>query len=121
MNWIFRNLCCVSLLAAYAFAADQTWTGQITDNMCGANHSQMISTKNKELRTSSGAPEHDCTLACIKDSGKYVFVVMGKVYKIANQNLAALQVHAGETVRLTGALQGDIITVSKIAILPAKQ
>jgi hypothetical protein len=111
----------MSLLGAYASAADQTWTGQITDSMCGANHSQMIATKNKELRTSSGVPERDCTLACIKDSGKYVFVVMGKAYKIANQNLAALQVHAGETVRLTGALQGGVMTVSKIEVPTPKQ
>ena len=121
MNYIFNSIWCMSLLGAYASAADQTWTGQISDSMCGANHTQMIATKNKELRTSSGAPERDCTLACIKDSGKYIFVVTGKAYKIANQNLAAIATHAGETVRLTGDLQGNSITVSKIAVLPPKQ
>ena len=33
---------------------------------------------------------------------KYVFVTDGKVYKIANQELALLQVYAGHTVQLTG-------------------
>jgi hypothetical protein len=118
MNHIFKSLWYISILGAFAFAADQTWTGQISDSMCGANHSQMIATKNKELRVSSGAPERDCTLACVKDSGKYVFIRPGKVYKLANQNFAGIAMHAGETVRLTGDLQGDVITVSKIAVVP---
>ena len=117
---IFVYLLCISLLGSLASAADQTWTGQISDSKCGDNHAQMITTRNKELRTSSGAPDRDCTLACVKESGKYVFVLKGKVYKIANQNLAALQTHAGETVQLTGNVQGDVITVSKIAPPAAK-
>jgi hypothetical protein len=118
---MFRNLWCIGLLAvACASAADQTWTGQISDSMCGASHAQMIARKNKELQTNSAAPETDCTLACVKEGAKYVFVVKGKVYKIANQTLAALQVHAGHTVLLTGDLAGDSITVSKI-VMPAKK
>jgi len=117
---IFRSLWCLCLLGAGASGADQTWTGQISDSKCGDSHAQMIATTNKNLRTSSGAPQHDCTLACVKESGKYVFVMDRKVYKIANQKFAALQTHAGETVKLTGNLQGDIITVSKIAPPPAK-
>lgn len=121
MNYSCKSLLCLSLLGASAYAADQEWTGQISDSMCGANHTQMIATKNKELRTSSGALEHDCTLACVKDGGKYVFVVKGKVYKIANQNLAAISAQAGQTVRVTGDLQGDTITVSTIAVSKSKQ
>jgi hypothetical protein len=121
MNNILKSLWCMSVLGAFATAADQTWTGQISDSMCGANHSQMIATKNKELRTSSGAPERDCTLACLKDGGKYVFVTKGKIYNLANQNFAAIPMHAGETVRLTGDLEGDIITVSKVAVSRSKQ
>jgi len=120
---ILESLWCVSLLGGVAFlasAADQTWTGQISDNLCGDSHDQMIERKYKELKSSSGAPAHDCTLACIKGGGKYVFVMRGKVYNITNQNFAPLQVHAGETVRLTGDMQGDTITVSKIEI-PAKK
>jgi hypothetical protein len=75
----------------------------------------MIAEKYPNLQTSSGAPKHDCTLACVKDGGQYVFVMNGKVYKIANQTLAALPRYAGNTVELTGNMQGDTITVSKIA------
>jgi hypothetical protein len=36
------------------------------------------------------------------------------VLKIANQDNADLEKHAGHTVRLTGEMKGDTITVSKI-------
>ena len=64
----------MSLVATFGSSPNQTCTTQISDSMCGANHTQMIATKNKELRTSSGAPERDCTLVCLKDSAKYAVV-----------------------------------------------
>src|SRR5260370_39689831 len=90
-------------------AADQTWTGQISDNKCAESHTQMIAERYKDLQLTSGAPAKDCTLACIKAGGKYVFVMNGKVYKIANQHFAGLEAHASDFVRLTGALQDDRI------------
>ena len=53
-------------------------------------------------------------------NAKYVFVSGGKVYNVGNQDFATLQEHAGHTVKLTGAMSGDTITVSKIA-MPAKK
>ena len=38
----------------------------------------------------------------------------GKVYNVANQNLAALTTYAGQTVTVTGDVKSDTITVSKI-------
>jgi hypothetical protein len=93
--------------ALSSFAA--TWTGQISDSACGMSHAKMLAS-DKSLKT-----DRDCTLACIKGGSKYVFVTDGKVYSISNQKLAALKVHAGETVQLTGTMKGDAITVSKIA------
>jgi hypothetical protein len=91
------------------FAAPQTWTGQISDSMCGADHSSM-SHDGKKLSA------HDCTLACVKDGGEFVFVSNGKVFEIANQNLADLKEHAGQPIKLTGELSSDekSITVSKV-------
>ena len=92
--------------ASGAFAADQTWTGKISDSKCGAKHA---------------AGEHGmkmtdraCTEACVKGGAKYVFASKGKVYQIANQDNADLAAHAGHTVKLTGEMKGDSITVSKI-------
>jgi hypothetical protein len=109
---VLKQLCSVGLLAglaSFAPAADKTWTGQISDSMCGVSHQKMISGH-------AGMTERDCTLACIKGGGKYVFVTDGKVYNIANQNLPLLQTHAGQTVQLTGDMKGDTITVSNITM-----
>ena len=59
-------------------------------------------------------------MLCVKKEGKYVFVHQGKVYSIDNQDFAGLQQHPGHTVRLTGEMKGDTITVSKIA-MPAQK
>ena len=114
----FERLFCLSLLGVFAYpasGADQTWTGQISDSKCGGSHDQMITGRFKDLRTDSGAPARDCTLACIAAGGKFIFVTNGQIYKIANQNLAELRERAGTFVQLTGDLQGDTITVSGIA------
>lgn len=99
----------LSLTLVSAFAADQTWTGEISDNMCGADHSAMAQQGKKP-------DPHECTLTCVKGGGKFVFVSSGTVYNIANQDLAELKDHAGHTVQLTGdlAADGKTITVSKI-------
>jgi hypothetical protein len=117
---ILYKLTLVCGLVSSALNADQTWTGQISDSLCGVNHAQMIGRRNKDLQTSSAEPDRDCTLTCIKQNAKYVFVIKSKVYKISNQDLEALKVHAGHTVRLTGDLRGDTITVSRIQMPESK-
>jgi hypothetical protein len=113
MKSTLRALCCTGLvagLASLASAADMTMTGMISDSMCGTSHAKMI-----EMHKGAKMTERDCTLACVKAGGQYVFVSDGKVYKIANQKLAALEKDAGMSVSLTGNVNGDTITVSKIA------
>ena len=90
-----------------ALAADQTWSGQISDSMCGAKHGMAKMT------------DSECTAGCVKSGSKYVFVSKGKVYQISNQADPDLVAHAGHTVMLTGEMKGDTIHVSKIA-MPAK-
>jgi hypothetical protein len=98
-----------------ALRAEQSWTGQISDGMCGADHS-MMAHDNEKLST------HDCTLACVKGGAKYVFVSQGKVYDIQNQDMKDLETHAGHTVRLTGDLSSDgkTIKASKIVMPQGK-
>ena len=98
-----------------ASAAEKTWTGKISDSMCGAKHNTAAEHAGKKMS------ERDCTVACVKDhNAKYVFVTGGKVYNVGNQDFGDLQAHAGHTVKLTGEMSGDTITVSKIA-MPAKK
>jgi len=47
-------------------------------------------------------------------------VKSGKVYAVANQDDRDLGLNAGETVRLTGAIDGTTITVSKMTRPPNK-
>ncbi len=113
---VFKILCYVALLVGlvtFAQSAEQTWTGKISDSMCGASHDGMISQH-------PGLTDRACTLACVKNGGKYVFVSDGKVYAITNQDSPLLAMHAGHTVRLTGDMKGDNVTVSNI-VMPAKQ
>jgi hypothetical protein len=113
MKNALKSLCCIGLLvgfSAFAQAAEKTWTGKISDSMCGASHAKMMA-QHADAKT-----DRDCALACVKGGGKYVFVSSGKVYNIENQDLALLEEHAGHAVRLTGEMKGDTITVSTIVM-----
>jgi hypothetical protein len=100
----------VLVLSAGPRAAEQTWTGQISDSLCGAKHEEAAEGQGK-------MPDRDCTVACVRGGSKFVLVSDGKIFQIANQNLPDLQTHAGHKVKMTGELKGDTITVAKIAQL----
>jgi hypothetical protein len=93
------------------FAAEQTWTGQISDSACGAKHEEAAEGQGK-------MPDRECTAACVRGGSKYVLVVDGvgggKVLQITNQDNKDLAIHAGHKVKLTGELKAQSITVSKI-------
>jgi hypothetical protein len=92
-------------------AAEQQWSGAISDSMCGASHAAM---------STGGAKvsDRDCTIACVSyqtpDAPKFVFVSEGKIYPIANQKFGGLARYAGQPITLTGELASGTITVSKI-------
>lgn len=116
----FINLALVlALFPQLVFPAEKTWTGKISDSMCGANHKAMAKEHQKEGETVGQKNEdRNCTLACIKKGGKYVLVSQGKVYEIENQDFAGLEEHAGHSVKLIGEMgaDGKTIKVSKIAM-----
>lgn len=87
--------------AALVFAATGTWTGYISDSMCGAK----------------GANEKhaDCAAKCVKEHGaKYVFVndTDKKVYAIDAQDKVAA--HAGHHVIVKGTVDGDNLKLTSI-------
>ena len=92
-------------------AAEQTWTGQISDNLCGAKHEEAAEGQGK-------MPDRDCTLACVRGGSKFVLVADGKIVPIANQDLADLTTHAGHKVKVTGEMKNGAIVVSKIEMVP---
>ena len=88
--------------------AEQTWTGQISDNLCGAKHE-------------SGAegqpvpPDKECTIACVRGGSKFALVASdGKVYEFSNQDFKDLTTYAGDKVKVTGEMKGNTIAVSKV-------
>jgi len=87
--------------ATLTLGADGTWTGYISDSLCGAK----------------GASEKhaDCAVKCVKEKGaSYVFVndADHKVYNIDKQEKAAA--HPGHHVTVKGTADGDTLKVASI-------
>ena len=115
----------ITLLPFSMSAASKTWSGKISDSMCGATHKMTKEHEEKgevsKQPTSKMEKDRECTLACVKSGGKYVFVSKGKVFQIGNQDFAGLEEHAGHAVKITGDLgsDGKTITVSNITMASA--
>jgi len=97
----------VFLAATVALAApkSQTFTGEVSDSMCGAKH----------MMSGSKA---DCLRACVSKGSSYALVVGDKVYTLHTTDQAALHQLdqlAGEQAKVTGAADGETIEVSKVA------
>ena len=102
-----------SLLAVAALSAapgKQTFTGIITDDMCGkAGHSQMR----------MGPTDADCTIACISAHGAtYVLYDGREVYTLSDQRTP--QQFAAQRVRVTGTLDAKTKTIQVESIRAAK-
>jgi hypothetical protein len=96
-------------LVVRTFAAEQKWTGKISDSLCGSSHQLMASQANLS--------DQQCTLECVKAGGKFIFVgANDNIFQIANQDFPGLAQHPAETVIVTGELKGDTITVSNIEV-----
>ena len=103
----FALFTAIFVFSTIATAAEQTWTGQISDSACGAKHEEAAEGQGKMA-------DRDCTIACVRGGSKYVLVSDGKVFQIANQDNKDLAAHAGHTVKMTGEMKGSSITVSKV-------
>lgn len=108
MRLLIATVAAALLFGAGALsAAEQTWSGKISDSACGAKH--------EEAAENTGVmPDRECTEACVRGGSKYVLVVDKQVFQIANQDFKGLATHAGHAVKITGELKGNAITVSKI-------
>lgn len=103
---IIGTLFCTS----FALGTEKTWSGKISDSMCGQSHKSTMEHSGKKMT------DHDCAIACVKGGGKYVFVAGDKTYNIENQDFAGLEEHAAHDVKLTGEMTGDTIKVTKITM-----
>ena len=98
----------VLFAAVLAVAADkpQTFTGKVSDAMCGAHHMM------------AGASDADCTRACVKQGSKYALLVGDNVYTLDGGDAAELDKLAGQNATVRGTLKDNTITVASVA--PAK-
>jgi hypothetical protein len=93
----------LAVLPALA-AGTQTFTGKVSDAMCGAKHSE-------------GMDPATCVRACVKKGAKYALVVGDKVYTLdtSNQaNLDELNKLAWEQAKVTGTANGNTIEVKSV-------
>ena len=102
-----------SLLAVAALSAapgKQTFTGTITDNMCGkAGHARMR----------MGPTDAECTIACISAHGATYVLYDGKdVYMLSDQQTP--EKFAGQKVRVIGTLDTKTQTIQVESITAAK-
>ena len=88
---------------ALAAGAPRTFTGVITDTMCGADHSHM-----------GIKPDSKCVRECVRSGSKYALWDGKKLYTLSDQQTP--EKFAAEKVRITGTLfeKTGIIKVDKI-------
>lgn len=77
--------------ALVAGAAPRTFTGVVTDSMCGANHESM-----------KIAPDSKCVVECAKHGSKYALFDGKDLWVFADQKTP--EQFAGRKVRVTGTL-----------------
>lgn len=92
-------------LPSAAASKAKTFTGQVSDSMCGAKHMM------------AGSPA-ECTRACVAKGANYALVVGDKVYTLNTTDkaaLAELDKLAGAQARVTGTADGDTIAVKSVS------
>jgi hypothetical protein len=87
-------------------AQKQTFTGEVSDAMCGKKH-----------MADEGTPAQ-CTRACVAHGSKYALIVGEKVYVLDATDKAVLDTldkQAGKNATVTGVLNADdTVTVSSV-------
>ena len=92
-------------LAIMGFAQSeraQTFTGVVSDNMCGKQH----------MAKDKSAAE--CTRECVKMGSDYALVVGDKVYTLKGEK-EQIDKFVGERATVIGSAKDETITVSSIA------
>ena len=83
----------------------QTFTGVVSDSMCGAKHMMP-------------GDAVGCAHACLKQGSKYALVVGDKVYTLETSDTSAtdqLDKLIGKNAKVSGTAEGDTIKVSSVS------
>ncbi len=103
---LFGSVLALSLGSFAAFA--DNLTGYVSESHCGAKHDAPSAANTK------------CIEMCLKGGSDPVLVSNGKVYKFDAASRDKAVAHAGQNVKIDGALNGDTVTISSIENEAAK-
>ena len=95
----------LTVVPGVAAGSSQTFTGKVSDAMCGAKHSE------------GGLAPADCVRACVQKGAKYALVVGDKVYTLDTSDQATLNKLnslAWDEAKVTGTANGDTISVKSV-------
>lgn len=110
MRITFCGALLMALAAVMSVAAQQSFTGRLSDSTCAASH---------QARAGS-LTDRQCLFLCIKALSKWVLVDHHKqVIPIANQDAPGLPLYAGRLVKLTGESNGTAIRLTRVEAIPA--
>jgi hypothetical protein len=100
-----KRIALLLLTAALVLTAAEkrTFTGVITDSMCGASHKMM-----------NVSPDSKCVLECVKMGAKFALYDGKNVYTLSDQQAPAK--FAAQRVKITGTLseKTNVLTVDSI-------
>ena len=107
LTFLITAIISLGLLASAALAQDppQTFTGTVSDTMCGKAHMSKTITATQ------------CTQECVKGGPDYALVVGDKVYTLKGER-AKIDPFAGKPAVVSGTAKGDTIAVASIAASP---
>jgi hypothetical protein len=105
--WMAMVVLSTGLSVVPVVAADsaQTFTGRVSDAMCGAKHME------------GGIAPAACVRVCVQKGAKYALVVGDKAYILDTSDKAALDELnklAWEQAKVTGTANGDTISVKSV-------
>jgi hypothetical protein len=95
------------LLAGALAASAATFTGVVTDAMCGKDHSMMKVT-----------PDAKCVVECVRSGSKYALYDGRNVYTLSDQKTP--EKFAARKVKVTGTLDARSGTIKVDSIVEAK-
>src|SRR5271157_56587 len=107
---MMKRTCLILTLASVLFAADKpaTFTGVITDTLCGRTHAMM-----------KAASDEACVKMCVKGPGEYALFDGQDVLKLSDQKMPAK--FAAQRVKVTGTYDEKAKRIKVVSIEPASE
>ena len=99
---IMAGTIALSAVAVFAQTSSQSFSGEISDSMCGAHHMM------------KNATPAQCTRECVKQGSDFALVSGSKVYTLKGDK-AQLDKFAGQKVTIKGKASGNTIIVNSIS------